>query len=115
MGVYSPPGACPCWKGNSTGLGCKLGIAYAFLEYRSTGKTVWLVTGTAAFSLWVLETPAAFYFIPVILVFLVLWRRPYASPKKVLTHSLIFLFVTAGFIGSWSLRNHRDIDTWQLG
>src|SRR3989344_3245073 len=64
---------------------------FAFLEYRSTGKTVWLVTGTAAFSLWVLEKPAAFYFIPV------------------------FLVVTAAFIGSWSLRNHRVIDTWQLG
>jgi len=85
------------------------------MRYFDTQKLLWLGASSLIFSVWALEKPAALYFLPFVLAFIIFAKRKNITRKKLFVHLLVFVIVSGVIIGSWSYRNHKEIDTWQIG
>ncbi|OGZ42317.1 MAG: hypothetical protein A3C80_00590 [Candidatus Ryanbacteria bacterium RIFCSPHIGHO2_02_FULL_45_43] len=88
---------------------------FALLKYREHKGFLWLSVGTLIFTVWILERPIVLYFLPLVLMFLVFWQRSSLSISRLLVHMLLFFFIIGSVIGLWAWRNHRVLDTWQIG
>lgn len=88
---------------------------FAFLYYKDTKNILWLAAAAVSFAFWTLERPPMFYFIPFPFLYIILWQWHFFSRRWLLIHVFIFAAITGTIIGTWMLRNHLVLNTWQLG
>lgn len=87
----------------------------AFFCYKDTKNVLWLAASAVGFAFWALERPPMLYFIPFPFLYGAFWQWFSLPRKQLFIHLLIFVAIAGTIVGVWLLRNHRVLDTWQLG
>lgn len=105
------------WVGNYEIFTLAL-VTFSFLAllcYKETKNVLWLTTAALSFAFWILERPVMLYFIPLPFLYMIFWQWSFLPRKQLFVHLFIFAAIIGTIVGVWLSRNHRVLDTWQLG